>query len=219
MSYRRAREGIEASLLMLARPSTRREWTSWLEGEYALLQVLTEVGELSEEELHSLIAVLIEAEERPAVLQELSTLAARFPEIPFLVVGSSPRVLGTRGFPEELMLEYIPSGEYLRMLLPLRVRQAYAWHLVQRRVRLAEQFLREVQEQLSVITHDLNNPVAIISGNAQLLLELSAMMELDPEFFQSLRDIEEASLRIAQYLRPAGMLKNRIIQFLSRRTY
>ncbi len=44
------------------------------------------------------------------------------------------------------------------------------------------------------------NPLAIISGNAQLLLELAGLMDLDEELVKPIRDIEEASLRIAESL-------------------
>lgn len=53
------------------------------------------------------------------------------------------------------------------------------------------------QQVLSAVTHDINNPLAIISGNAQLLLELSRLLDLDPDVAKPIQDIEEASRRLA----------------------
>lgn len=54
-----------------------------------------------------------------------------------------------------------------------------------------------LKRALSEVTHDLNNPLAIISGNAQLLLELARMLDLDPDVAKPIQDIEEASQRLA----------------------
>ena len=214
--YRTTREAIELSLLILASAATRTRWRSLLEEDYEFLQVFASPGELPED-VTSLIAVLVEGRQGLGALGELIARDVPLSEVPLLIVGSSPEIVPAEMLSQgHLMIEFLPAGEHLRVLLPLRVHQAYQWYRLRRRALMAEEFLREVQKQLSVITHDLNNPVAIISGNAQLLLELSSMMELDEEFAQSLKDIEEASLRIAQYLRPTGMLKNRIVQFLNR---
>ena len=64
-----------------------------------------------------------------------------------------------------------------------------------------------LQEALSEVTHEINNPLAIISGNAQLLLELSRMMNLDPDVAKPIRDIEEASHRLAEMVRRLNALK------------
>ncbi len=58
--------------------------------------------------------------------------------------------------------------------------------------------LPTLQQTLSQVTHDINNPLAIISGNAQLLMELSRIMDLDADVAKPIRDIEEASRRLAQ---------------------
>jgi signal transduction histidine kinase len=55
----------------------------------------------------------------------------------------------------------------------------------------------ELQVALRRVTHDINNPLSIISGNAQLLLELSRVLDLDPDVAKPIRDIEEASQRLA----------------------
>jgi signal transduction histidine kinase len=56
----------------------------------------------------------------------------------------------------------------------------------------------QLQVALSRVTHDINNPLSIISGNAQLLLELAQVLDLDPDVAKPIRDIEEASQRLAR---------------------
>ena len=60
--------------------------------------------------------------------------------------------------------------------------------------------IETVRSTVANIKHEINNPLAIISGNAQLLLELAGLMDLDEELVKPIRDIEEASLRIAESL-------------------
>lgn len=55
----------------------------------------------------------------------------------------------------------------------------------------------DLQGALRRVTHDINNPLSIISGNAQLLLELARVLDLDPDVAKPIRDIEEASQRLA----------------------
>lgn len=55
----------------------------------------------------------------------------------------------------------------------------------------------DLQVALNRVTHDINNPLAIISGNAQLLLELARALDLDPDVAKPIQDIEEASQRLA----------------------
>lgn len=54
-----------------------------------------------------------------------------------------------------------------------------------------------LQVALTRATHDINNPLAVISGNAQLLLELSRVLDLDPDVAKPIKDIEEASHQLA----------------------
>ena len=61
--------------------------------------------------------------------------------------------------------------------------------------------LRKVRHTISRVNHDLNNPLSIISGNAQLLAELSRVMDLDKDLCSAIQDIEEASSRVQGILR------------------
>jgi signal transduction histidine kinase len=49
-----------------------------------------------------------------------------------------------------------------------------------------------LERALSDARHTLSNPITVISGNTQLLLEMARMMDLDDEFVEPLEDIDEA---------------------------
>ncbi|WP_022835428.1 histidine kinase dimerization/phospho-acceptor domain-containing protein [Salisaeta longa] len=57
-----------------------------------------------------------------------------------------------------------------------------------------------IEEQLATVYHDLNNPLSIISGNAQFLLELCREADLDEQFVRSVEDIQEAADRMGTSL-------------------
>jgi signal transduction histidine kinase len=67
-----------------------------------------------------------------------------------------------------------------------------------------------MHETVSSVYHDLNNPLSIISGNAQFLLELSREEDLDEQFVSSARDIKEAAQRMADSLHQLTRLKEEI---------
>ncbi|MEM6644847.1 MAG: histidine kinase dimerization/phospho-acceptor domain-containing protein [Bacteroidota bacterium] len=60
--------------------------------------------------------------------------------------------------------------------------------------------LAEIRAKASKVHHDVNNPLAIISGNAQLFLELASILGADEDLVQPVRDIEAASVRMADLL-------------------
>lgn len=49
-----------------------------------------------------------------------------------------------------------------------------------------------LERALSDARHTLSNPITVISGNTQLLLEMARMRDLDDEFIEPLEDIDEA---------------------------
>jgi signal transduction histidine kinase len=67
-----------------------------------------------------------------------------------------------------------------------------------------------VHETVSSVYHDLNNPLSIISGNAQFLLEISQEEELDDQFESSARDIKQAAQRMADSLHQLTRLKEEL---------
>lgn len=76
------------------------------------------------------------------------------------------------------------------------------------------QAIRTLRRILGRLYHDTNNPLAIVSGNAQFLLELARAMELDDDLVQPMRDIEEASERVAEGLRDISRLRDRLDSYL-----
>lgn len=56
--------------------------------------------------------------------------------------------------------------------------------------------LHEMQEVVADVHHDLKNPLSIIDGNAQYLLELEGVLDLDDEVVASVRDIQDAAERL-----------------------
>jgi len=70
--------------------------------------------------------------------------------------------------------------------------------------------LDDVHDTVSTVYHDLNNPLSIISGNAQFLLEISREEDLDEQFVSSAQDIKEAAQRMADSLHKLTRLKEKL---------
>lgn len=66
----------------------------------------------------------------------------------------------------------------------------------------------QIRKQLSDVTHAVNNPLSIISGNAQLLRVLAESEGLSEDFIQPIEDIEEASSRVAALMTQLNQLKD-----------
>ena len=56
--------------------------------------------------------------------------------------------------------------------------------------------LERVREQIAMIQHQINNPLAVVLGNVQFLLLKSG--ELDDKLVQRLSVVEKAALKISQ---------------------
>lgn len=74
--------------------------------------------------------------------------------------------------------------------------------------------IKVLRETLSRVFHDANNPLSIVSGNAQYVLELGKAMDLDEDVVQPVRDIEEASERVAEGLRDISRVRDEIDSYL-----
>ena len=74
--------------------------------------------------------------------------------------------------------------------------------------------IRMLRQTLSKVYHDTNNPLSIVSGNAQYVLELGKAMDLDEEIVEPVRDIEEASERVAEGLRDISRIRDEIESYL-----
>lgn len=103
--------------------------------------------------------------------------------------------------------------------LAIKVKQVLHRHFLHQQVRQLERereqmkILDTVRTTVATVKHEINNPLAIISGNAQLLLELTRAMKLSDDLVHPIEDIEEASQRIAESLDKLGNLK----EFITRR--
>lgn len=104
------------------------------------------------------------------------------------------------------------DGSHLTTL-PVRVQEARRRHRIEQQLRdMKEQedqlkHLQTIRTTVATVNHEINNPLAIISGNAQLLLEMTKVMDVDPDLVKPIRDIEEASRRIAEAIKKLSNLK------------
>ncbi len=73
-----------------------------------------------------------------------------------------------------------------------------------------EDVRENIRETVSSVYHDLNNPLSIISGNAQFLLEIGKEEGLDDQFLSSAEDIKEAAQRMAESLHQLTRLKEEL---------
>ena len=141
-----------------------------------------------------------------------------------------PVVIVTAAAHDEVAIEVMKAGasdclcreadERYAAALPGRLRDALRRHRDRReaeaQARAVEQhtLLATLHMTIASVKHEINNPLAIISGNAQLLSELSRVLDLDDEIVKPILDIEEASLRIAASLDKL----NRIKEIIARET-
>jgi len=72
------------------------------------------------------------------------------------------------------------------------------------------QLLNSIRINIARVHHDLNNPLSIIAGNAQLLMELAKVMDLGDDIMLPLQDIDEAGARMADSLQKLIVLKDMI---------
>lgn len=61
-----------------------------------------------------------------------------------------------------------------------------------------ERILGDLRGRLSRVHHDLNNPLSIVSGNAQLIRELAKALRVEEEFIGPLDDLEAAVERMTE---------------------
>lgn len=70
--------------------------------------------------------------------------------------------------------------------------------------------LEDIHDTVSSVHHDLNNPLSIISGNAQFLRELSREASVDDQFASSAEDIMEAAEQMADSIERLERLKKEL---------
>ncbi len=72
--------------------------------------------------------------------------------------------------------------------------------------------LRTVRKHLSRIHHDLNNPLSIVSGNVQLLDELSKALQVGDEFEVPIQDVMVAVEQLTGITEELLVLRNVLAQ-------
>ena len=74
--------------------------------------------------------------------------------------------------------------------------------------------LEALRAEMGRVAHALNNPLAVIAGNAQLGLELSQAVETDEAVVESLRNIAEAAGDLQALFREVAALRAEIDRLL-----
>ncbi|AEN73661.1 histidine kinase A domain protein [Rhodothermus marinus SG0.5JP17-172] len=140
-------------------------------------------GCLEQEAVHGVV-VRVGAEAEPACLQTLRMVQAEAPR---------PVLLLTEAEPMRLAVALAQTG-WLTAAAPDQPEAVQRWaqRLVASTVTPAAERLRQARRELSRLNHDLKNPLAIISGNAQFLHELIRLRGGDAELEGPVADIEEA---------------------------
>lgn len=75
--------------------------------------------------------------------------------------------------------------------------------------------LRRLSDEVGRLYHDVNNPLAVISGNAQLLLEIGNAEGLSSDVMEPVADIEVAAQRLVEVLQRLVRLREEVAPFRS----
>lgn len=70
--------------------------------------------------------------------------------------------------------------------------------------------IEALRSETGIVAHAINNPLTVIAGNAQFLLEMARAGGLDPGFAQPIEDIEAATHQLAEALDRLAELRQRI---------
>lgn len=70
--------------------------------------------------------------------------------------------------------------------------------------------LAELDREIGNLVHAINNPMTVITGNAQLLLEIASAGELDPMVEGAVTDIEAAAQSLSELLDKLGRFRKEL---------
>jgi signal transduction histidine kinase len=73
-----------------------------------------------------------------------------------------------------------------------------------------EAMLRELLRALGRAVHDANNPLTVITGNAQYALEMARSLDVDASLVRSVEDIEEAGRRLESAMAALSEVRRRL---------
>ena len=74
--------------------------------------------------------------------------------------------------------------------------------------------LEALRAETGAVAHAINNPLTVIAGNAQFLVEMARMGGLDPTFSRPIEDIETATQQLSDALGRLAVLRQRIADSL-----
>ncbi len=74
--------------------------------------------------------------------------------------------------------------------------------------------LDDIRRRLSRIHHDINNPLSIVSGNIQLLQELSKALAVNEDFSGPLNDIEQSVDQLTASIDELMVIRNLLAQLV-----
>ncbi len=74
--------------------------------------------------------------------------------------------------------------------------------------------LEELRAEAAGMAHAVSNPLTVITGNAQFLLEVARTEEVDPVMMGPIEDIDRASQQLAEALERLAALRERIAETL-----
>jgi len=74
----------------------------------------------------------------------------------------------------------------------------------------AQRLLDQLRREAGAVAHAINNPLTVLTGNAQLLLELARALDLDPALLRPIEDIEAASHQLVEAVDRLAALRQRL---------
>jgi len=146
------------------------------------------------------VAIRVGPDAEIACLQTLRMAQAEAPR---------PALLLTEAEPMRLAIALAQTG-WLTAAAPDQAEAVQNWaqRLAASGTTPAAERLRQLRRELSRLNHDLKNPLAIISGNAQFLHELIRLRGGDAELEGPVADIEEACRQIHALLQRLVALRD-----------
>ncbi len=111
---------------------------------------------------------------------------------------------------------YLLPGEQLAKQISIEVMsRLFPMHdesrlILESRNQRQAQLLQEIAKELSVFYHSINNPMAILSGNIQLMQLMAESIDVPDDLLKPISDISDFVDRFASEMRGLAELKERI---------
>lgn len=111
---------------------------------------------------------------------------------------------------------YLLPGEHLAKQISIEVMsRLFPMHdesrlILESRNQQQTELLQQIARELSMFYHNINNPMAILSGNIQLMQLLAESMEMPEDFKKPISDISDFVDRFGNEMKLLAALKERI---------